>query len=77
MSILKNIIKGLKDPKNDGMDIEWLISDMEEIQSTFDGFESVKAYTEDLDADELVLKSGEYESLGKLIKALRNKITNG
>ena len=77
MSILENIIKGLKDPKNDGMDIEWLITDMENIQNTFNQFESVDNYFNDPEAEELILEADEYDSLGELIKALRNKITNG
>jgi len=77
MSILGNIIKGLKDPKNDGMDIEWLISNMENIQNTFDEFESVNAYYEDPDAEELVLTITENSELSELIKSLRTKIING
>lgn len=77
MSILSNIIKGLKDPKNDGMDIEWLIVDMENIQKTFDEFKSVGAYYEDPDAEELVLTTVENDGLSELIKSLRTKIING
>lgn len=77
MSILSNIIKGLKDPKNSGMDIGWIIADMENIQNTFDGFDSVKAYNDDPDTEELILGDGEYETLGALIKTLRNKISQG
>lgn len=74
MSILENIIKGLKDPKNDGMDIEWLIEGLEDIQHTFDGFPSVNAYFDDPNAEELILADGEYNQLGEKIKSLRNKI---
>lgn len=77
MSILGNIIKGLNDPKNAGMDIEWLITDMENIQNTFDEFKSVNDYYEDPDAEELVLTAEENDVLSELIKTLRNKITNG
>lgn len=77
MAILGNIIKGLKDPKNDGMDLAWVISDLEKIQSTFDSFDSVVDYYEDETAEELVLADGEYEELGGLIKELREKIVNG
>lgn len=77
MSILKNIIQGLNDPKNDGMDIEWLIVDLENIQATFNGFESVNNYFDDPEADELVLESDEYDTIGSMIKELRGKITNG
>lgn len=77
MSILSNIIKGLKDPKNDGMDIGWLIEDLESIQTKFDGFDSVTAYFDDPDALELTLTDAEYDELGQMIKALRTKIVNG
>ncbi|MFT4602386.1 MAG: hypothetical protein ACI857_002572 [Arenicella sp.] len=77
MAILGNIIKGLKDPRNDGMELGWVITDLESIQATFDGFDSVSAYYEDESAEELTLAEAEYSSLGELIKALRSKITNG
>lgn len=77
MAILSNIIKGLEDPKNDGMELGWLITDLKKIQSTFDNFSSVKAYYEDENADELILADGEFESLAVLIKDLRSKIING
>lgn len=76
MAILENIIAGLGDPKNDGMDIEWLITDLNEIQDKFDGFESVKSYFADPTADELILRNEEYDALGGLIKTLRTKITS-
>jgi hypothetical protein len=76
MAILNNVIKGLKDPKNAGTDLGWLISDMENIQATFDGFESVKAYYADENATELVLTEDDFKALGDLVKALRTKITN-
>jgi hypothetical protein len=77
MSILGNIVKGLGDPKNDGMDIEWLVADMESIQNTFNEFKSVNNYYEDPDAEELVLTTEENSKLSELIKTLRTKITNG
>ncbi len=77
MSILNNIIKGLNDPRNDGMDIEWLIADLDNIQNTFNDFQSVDAYFSDPDAEELILESEEYSELGELIKTLRTNITNG
>jgi hypothetical protein len=77
MAILGNIIKGLKDPRNDGMELGWVITDLENIQSVFDGFDSVTAYYEDESAEELTLSDEEYSSLGELIKTLRSKITNG
>ncbi|MCB9224784.1 MAG: hypothetical protein H6582_11440 [Crocinitomicaceae bacterium] len=77
MAILGNIIKGLKDPKNAGMDLGWIITDLEKIQSTFDGFKSVVSYYEDETAEELMLSEEEYKKLGSLIKDLRGKIVNG
>jgi hypothetical protein len=77
MAILNNIIKGLKDPKNDGMELGWVISDLENIQVTFDAFDSVAAYLEDETAEELLLSEDEYTKLGELIKDLRTKIING
>lgn len=74
MSILQNIIKGLSDPKNAGMDLAWLITDMKKIQETFDGFQTVIDYFNDPEADELYLTKKENDSLGKLIKELRSKI---
>jgi hypothetical protein len=76
MAILNNVIKGLKDPKNAGTDLGWLISDMENIQSTFDNFESVKAYYADENATELVLTEDDFDTLAEQVKALRNKIVN-
>lgn len=75
MSILKNIINGLEDPRNDGMDIDWLLTEMKSIQDTFNGFSSVNKYYNNPDADVLVLTSKEYDELGTLIKNLRTKIT--
>lgn len=77
MAILNNIIKGLNDPKNDGMELGWLVTDLEKIQSTFDTFDSVVAYYEDENAEELTLSDDEYTELGGLIKNLRAKIING
>ncbi|WP_157454094.1 hypothetical protein [Crocinitomix catalasitica] len=77
MAILHNIIKGLKDPRNDGMEIEWLITDLSEIENTFNNFDSVKNYYENDMPGEINLIESEYNKLGSLIKALRTKITNG
>lgn len=77
MAILNNIIKGLKDPKNSGIDLGWLITDLENIQSTFDNFESVKAYVADENATELNLTDDDFKALSGLIKTLRGKIING
>lgn len=74
MSILQNIIKGIKDPKNEGMDLAWIVNDMTKIQETFDSFQSVIDYFNDPTADELYLTKKEYDTLGALVKELRSKI---
>lgn len=74
MSILQNIIQGLNDPKNAGIDLAWLISDLTKIQETFDSFQTVIDYFNDPSADELYLDKKEYHTLGDLIKELRSKI---
>jgi len=74
MSILQNIIKGLSDPKNAGMDLAWLISEMENIQTTFDGFQSVITYYADPTDEELILTKKENAELSELIKSLRSNI---
>lgn len=76
MAILGNIIKGLKDPKNSGTELGWVIADLEKVQSLFDSFESVNAFYNDESADELMLTDDEFEQLGSLIKDLRAKITD-
>ncbi|MGV6860908.1 MAG: hypothetical protein ACWA41_04000 [Putridiphycobacter sp.] len=76
MEILNNIIKGLKDPKNNGTDVAWVIADLENIQGVYDGFESVKAFNADENAVELVLSDDEIKTIGKSINELRAKIVN-
>jgi hypothetical protein len=76
MEILKNIIKGLKDPKNADIDLESVISDLEKIQVTYDGFESVSNFYNDDNAIDLNLTEGEFKTLAELIKDLRAKIVN-
>lgn len=75
MAILENIIHGLEDPRNDGMELDWLVSEMKQIQTTFNNFASVKDYFNNPDANVLVLTNKENDSLGSLIKNLRKKIT--
>ncbi len=74
IEILGNIIKGLKDPKNAESDLAWIISDLEKVQSTFDEFETVKAYNASEDAGEMVLTDAEIKEIGALINDIRLKI---
>ena len=74
MEILKNIIKGLEDPKNENADLDWVITDLKAIQTSFDGFESVKAYLASDDSEELMLTDDEIMTLGSMIKDIRLKI---
>jgi len=76
MEILKNIIKGLKDPKNNELGLESTISDLESIESTYNSFESVKAFHSDESAVELFLTKEEFSTLSTLIKDTRSKIIN-
>jgi hypothetical protein len=76
MEILKNIIKGLKDPKNADIDVESVISDLEKIQATYDSFESVSSFYNDDNAIDLNLTEGEFKTLAELVKDLRAKIVN-
>lgn len=76
MEILKNIIKGLKDPKNSDVGLESMISDLENIQSTYDSFESVIAFYADENAIELTLTEEEFNEIGSLVKDVRAKIVN-
>jgi len=76
MEILKNIIKGLKDPKNNGINLEETITDLENIQNTFMNFESVKAFNADENAIDLILTDKEINEIGTLIKDIRAKIVN-
>ena len=74
MEILKNIIKGLKDPKNNDIGLEDVISDLENIQSTYAGFESVKTFQLDESLANLHLLAVEFNELAELIKSLRLKV---
>lgn len=76
MEILKNIIKGLKDPKNSEIDINGVIVDLENIQNTYDDLESVKEFYNDENAVELNLTKEEFGSISDLIKDIRSKIVN-
>lgn len=75
MSILGNIIKGLKDPRNNGMDIDWLITDLERIEASYNSFESVNKYFNSNVQGDIILTKKEYDTIGQLIKDLRLKIT--
>ena len=76
MEILNNIIKGLKDPRNRDIGIEPMISDLQNIQTTYDSFESVIIFYADDNAVELILTDEEYTQIGNLVKDVRAKIVN-
>jgi len=76
MEILKNIVKGLKDPKNDEYDVKGVIADLENIQSVYDNFESVIAFDNDENAIQLTLTDDEFASIASLIKDVRAKMVN-
>jgi hypothetical protein len=76
IEILDNIIKGLKDPRNNGIDIDWLIKDLENVKETFDNLESVKKFNIDDNAEELILTDEEIRKIGNQIKDIRAKIVN-
>jgi hypothetical protein len=76
IEILDNIIKGLKDPRNNGTDIDWLIKDLENVKETFDNLESVKKFNIDDNAEELILTDEEIRKIGNQIKDIRAKIVN-
>lgn len=74
MEILSNIIKGAKDPRNNDIDLEDIISDLEHIQATYVEFESVKTYQSDPALVDFTLSDEEYTILSGLIKDIRLKI---
>ena len=76
MEILKNIIKGLKDPKNDELAIKEVITDLENIQSTFSNFSSVTTYESDESILNLDLSDAEFKTLAELVKSIRSKVIN-
>jgi hypothetical protein len=76
MEILSNIIKGVKDPKNNGIGLEGVISDLENIQNVYVNFESVKAFELDNTLIEFILSDEEYIELSALIKDIRSKVVN-
>jgi len=74
MEILRNIIKGLKDPRNEDADLNWIITDLEKVQASFDDFESVKTYIASNFEGELTLTDDEIMIVGGMIKEIRGKI---
>jgi len=76
MEILKNIIKGLQDPKNSESGLETVIADLEKIQNTYSEFETVKVFHADENAIELNLSIEEFSKLSELIKDIRASIVN-
>lgn len=76
MEILKNIIKGLKDPRNDQSILQSVLTDLEEIQTTFNQFKSVIAYEEDPMATTVELNDEEFKTLSDMVKSSREHIVN-
>jgi hypothetical protein len=76
MEILSNIIKGLKDPKNSDIDIEWVITDLKNIQTTYDAMDTVQEFYNDDNAIEMSLTKEEFISISGLVKDIRSKIVN-
>lgn len=74
MEILNNIIKGLKDPKNNELAIKDVISDLETIETTYTNFESVQNYNSEESLVELNLSPEEFKELIALIQDLRAKV---
>ena len=77
MEILKNIIKGLKDPKNAEVNLESTINGLDKIYTTYNNFESVKTYTNDDNAIELSLTTEEFSEISDLINNIRAQVVKG
>lgn len=74
MEILDNIIKGLKDPKNAEVGIEFVITALENIRTSFEAFDSVLAYRASDQSTDLTLSDAEINKLGALVSDLRVNI---
>jgi len=74
MEILDNIIKGLNDPRNSEVGMEFVITALEEIRSSFENFDSVKAYNASDRSADLILSNEEITKLGEMVSELRVNI---
>ena len=74
MEILDNIIKGLKDPKNAEVGVDFVITELENIRNSFDSFESVVAYRASDQSADLTLSDAEINKLGGMVSDLRVNI---
>ncbi len=74
MEILDNIIKGLKDPKNAEAGIDNVITELENIRTSFESFESVVAYRASDRSTDLTLSDAEINKLGAMVSDLRVNI---
>lgn len=74
MEILDNIIKGVKDPKNSEVGIEFVVTGLENIRTNFENFESVVAYRASDQSTDLTLSDAEINKLGAEVDDLRVNI---
>lgn len=78
MTIVENIITGLKMQKDETFDLDWLIDDLTKLNDTFNGFESINTLDMDeVDMETVTLSEEETTELTNQISALRSKIING
>ncbi len=78
MSVVENIIKGLKYQKDETFELDWLIEDLTKLDEEFNSFESIKSLDiNEVDMEHLKLTDTELGQLKEHITALRTKIVNG
>ena len=78
MSVVENIIKGLKYQKDETFELDWLIEDLTKLDEEFNSFESIKSLDiDEVDMEHLKLTDTELGQLKEHITALRTKIVNG
>jgi len=78
MSILTNVIGAVKNQTDQSLDLTYLISGLEEILTTFEGFEEVKSLdSQGVSFSDIVLTNEEISLLNKEIETLRTRIIAG
>ena len=78
MTIVKNIIRGLKFQKDPSFDFEWLIQDLTQLDKTFNNFDSIKALDlNEVSMEDLKLSQEELMDLKNQITSIRTKIITG